>query len=323
MIRNITLHNEQIRISDGLPSLDLDEQAFVWLDVSRPTEVELAEIRGRYGISPRGDAPGVLEEGEYLYIRSTLSALQNGQDLRFQSVTFVMGETLIASFSSEPYAPFDLALQRMQRRPGNVAGPRDVLRRLLQSANDASTLAIERVADVLGQLSERITHLSAGYNEAGQELGVSDLADTILDLNGRENLLTEFIEAQLTLHRAVRYLSGDIDHKIEPDLQQLVYELLEDVRGTKEHAGFEHEKVRYLQNAVTNILNIKQNQIVKVFTIITAVFLPPTLVGTFYGMNFSVMPELSWEHGFTYAMLLTLTAALMPLVYIKRKGWLR
>ncbi|MEI1685169.1 CorA family divalent cation transporter [Acinetobacter baumannii] len=66
----------------------------------------------------------------------------------------------------------------------------------------------------------------------------------------------------------------------------------------KEYASFEYEKVRYLQNAVTNIMNIKQNQIVKVFTIITAVFLSLTLVGTFYGMDFDVMPELSWEHGF-------------------------
>ena len=61
----------------------------------------------------------------------------------------------------------------------------------------------------------------------------------------------------------------------------------------KEHAGFEHDKVRYLQQSVMTSLNMKQNQIVKVFTIITAVFLPPTLVATFYGMNFAVMPELS------------------------------
>ncbi|MES0873657.1 magnesium transporter CorA family protein [Sinimarinibacterium thermocellulolyticum] len=323
MIRNITLAGDQVLIANGLPPADRPAPAFVWLEVSRATDVELAEIRGRYGISPRSDAPGVLEEGDHLYIRTLLVSPQNGEDPRFQSVTFVIGETLVASFSAEPYAPFDLALQRMQRRPRLVEGARDVLRRLLQSANDASTLAVERLADALARLSARITQLSAGYNDAGQELGVSDLTDTMLELNERENLLTDFIEAQLTLHRAVRHLSGEIDHKTEPDLQQLVYELLEDVRGTKEHAAFEHDKVRYLQNAVTNILNIKQNQIVKVFTIITAVFLPPTLVGTFYGMNFSVMPELSWEHGFTYSMLLTLVAAVLPLVYIKRKGWLR
>lgn len=323
MIRSITLQNDQIIAEQGLLPVERPAPPFVWIDVSRATPVELAELRGRYGISPRVDAPGVLEEGDYLYVRTLLSAPNNGSDPAFHRMTFVVGEALIASFSSEAYAPFELALQRMQRRPRNVDGPRDVLRRLLQSANDASTLAVERIADALARLSGRITELSAGYNEAGQELGVSDLTDIILELNEREDLLTQFIEAQLTLHRAVRYLSGEVDHKVEPDLQQLVYELLEDVRGTKEHAAFEHEKVRYLQNAVTNILNIKQNQIVKVFTIITAVFLPPTLVATFYGMNFSVMPELSWEHGFTYSMLLTLLAALLPLIYIKRKGWLR
>lgn len=184
-------------------------------------------------------------------------------------------------------------------------------------------MAVERIADSLGELSDRITEISAGYNDAGRELGVSDLTDIMLDLNEREDLLTHFIEAQLSLGRAVRYLSAEVDHKVEPDLQQLICELLEDVRGTKEHAAFEHEKVRYLQNAVTNILTIKQNQIVKVFTIITAVFLPPTLLATFYGMNFSVMPELSWEHGFSFSILLTLLAALLPLIYIKRKGWLR
>ncbi|MFW1965035.1 CorA family divalent cation transporter [Acinetobacter baumannii] len=82
---------------------------------------------------------------------------------------------------------------------------------------------------------------------------------------------------------------------VEPQI--LVSKLACDVVEVKKYASFEYEQVRYLQNAVTNIMNIKQNQIVKVFTIITAVFLSLTLVGTFYGMDFDVMPELSWEHG--------------------------
>ena len=55
-----------------------------------------------------------------------------------------------------------------------------------------------------------------------------------------------------------------------------------------------NNKVHYLQNSVVGLLNIKQNQIVKVYTNINAVFLPPTLVATFYGINFAVMQELSW-----------------------------
>ncbi|MDC4355613.1 CorA family divalent cation transporter [Acinetobacter baumannii] len=103
----------------------------------------------------------------------------------------------------------------------------------------------------------------------------------------------------------------------------LVSKLACDVVEVKKYASFEYEKVRYLQNAVTNMMNIKQNQIVKVFTIITAVFLSLTLVGTFYEMDFDVMPELSWEHGFLYCIILTLAVAIIPLAYIKYKGWLR
>ena len=154
-------------------------------------------------------------------------------------------------------------------------------------------------------------------------MGVTDLLETMRSLNETEELISKCVEAQLSLARAVRYLGGEVDNITEAELQAVVNELAGDVFGVKEHAYFEHEKVRYLQNAVTNILNIKQNQIVKVFTIITAVFLPPTLVGTFYGMNFAVMPELSWQHGFIYSMMLTLGAALLPLAYIKKKGWLR
>ncbi|MCU4335226.1 hypothetical protein KTG74_17730 [Acinetobacter pittii] len=151
----------------------------------------------------------------------------------------------------------------------------------------------------------------------------NDLLETIFNLNQREELISRCLESQLSLMRVVRYLNGEVDNISEVELQILVSELAGDVAEVKEYASFEYEKVRYLQNAVTNIMNIKQNQIVKVFTIITAVFLPPTLVGTFYGMNFAVMPELSWEHGFLYSMILTLAAAILPLAYIKHKGWLR
>ena len=80
--------------------------------------------------------------------------------------------------------------------------------------------------------------------------------------------------------------------------------------------------MRYLQNSVVGLLNIKQNQIVKVFTIITAVFLPPTLVASVYGMNFRHMPELEWMYGYPYAVGLIVFAAILPLLYFKKKGWL-
>jgi magnesium transporter len=127
--------------------------------------------------------------------------------------------------------------------------------------------------------------------------------------------------ASLLLARAARHLRTEVDtgHR---RLGRMIDILLADIEGVKEHASYEHDKVRYLQQSIMTSLDVKQNQIVKVFTIITAVFLPPTLIATFYGMNFTVMPELAWDHGFLVTTLLTFVAAL-PLWYIKRKGWLR
>jgi magnesium transporter len=138
----------------------------------------------------------------------------------------------------------------------------------------------------------------------------------------KEELYSRCLESQLSLACAARYLDAEVPES-ETELQSALQSLRGDINNVKEHAALEHDKVRYLQNAGLTSLNVKQNQIVKVFTIITAVFLPPTLVATFYGMNFSVMPELSWKHGFPASILLTLVSATLPLLYVKRKGWLR
>lgn len=323
MIRSVIKIAEQLSIVPGLPQVEHDHK-ILWLDVNAPTEDEMMHLRERFAIDAKPQGGSVVEDARYLYMRARLIALDSKGMPIFGSVTFVLGDHLVATICEQPdFQPFTIALQRCIRRPSHADGAKAMLRVLLQVANDSADQVIDTIADELETSADEISAISDGYNEHGQELGVVDLIATMRRLNEKEELISRCLEAQLSLARTVRYLSGEVDNRTESDLQSLVTELAGDVAGVKEHAAFEHEKVRYLQNGVTNILNIKQNQIVKVFTIITAVFLPPTLVGTFYGMNFAVMPELSWQHGFIYSMMLTLLAAILPLVYIKRKGWLR
>jgi magnesium transporter len=300
------------------------KQKVIWIEVSKPTETESIFLREHFNLDKKAQIGNVAEDNGYLWMKSQLAKLNENGAPEFATVNFVLGDALVVTFCDvEKFHPFDNAISRCLRKPDHAESPKAFLRLLLQVANDGAADTIDNIADALDQSTSEITQISEGYNELGQELGVSDLSGIMRTLNDKEELILNCIEAQLTLARTVRYLSGEVDNRKEADLQALVTELAGDVAGVKEHAGFEHEKVRYLQSAVTNILNIKQNQIVKVFTIITAVFLPPTLVGTFYGMNFAVMPELSWEHGFIYSMFLTLGAALLPLLYIKKRGWLR
>ena len=89
-----------------------------------------------------------------------------------------------------------------------------------------------------------------------------------------------------------------------------------------EQAAFESHKVNFLLDATLGIINIEQNRIIKLFSVVAVVFLPPTLIASIYGMNFRYLPELDWPLGYPLAVVLMLISAVAPYLYFKRKGWL-
>jgi magnesium transporter len=263
---------------------------------------------------------GYEEDAAFIYLPVSL-LVREGYEIRQDQIAFALGEDMVVTL--EPaggFAPFDRALAILRRRPAIPRTAHGVMYALLQAANSASNQILELASAALEGMNRKIREIAEGYDDAGRELTTDAIGETMAELNDREELVSRILESQLLLARAARYLRAEVE---DAELRGLVETLISDIQSIKEHAGFEHDKVRYLQQSVMTSLNVRQNQVVKVFTIITAVFLPPTLIATFYGMNFAVMPELSWEWGFTATILLTLLAALLPLWYIKRKGWLR
>jgi magnesium transporter len=261
MIRCMLKIDGQISLVAGLPQPEHDRHV-LWIEVHAPTPEETAVLRERFAVDARVQVSSVIEDDRYLYMRSQLLALATDGTPRFAMVTFALGETVVVTLSDvADFRPFGVALQRCTRRPNHAESPKAVLRVLLQVANDGAEEVIDRIADALESSADEILEISEGYNEEGQELGVADLIGTMRSLNEKEGLIARCLEAQLSIARTVRYLSGEVDDRTEAELQTLVTELMGDVAGVKEHAAFEHEKVRYLQNSVTNILNIKQNQI--------------------------------------------------------------
>lgn len=178
---------------------------------------------------------------------------------------------------------------------------------------------VEAVGTDLEQLSKTIAEMPTELG-TGKTGTMTEISELLAELSRYEDFISQSGESVLQLARVVRYFNAEVDGFTDAELQARVNELAADVAGIKDHLAFEHDKVRYLQQASMGILNMQQNQIVKVFTILTAVFLPPTLVGTMYGMNFAYMPELSWKWGFPVTILLTFLSAILPLVYIKRSA---
>jgi len=323
MIRSI-FRNGDLKLETRSGIVELPDTGFLWIAASQPGEATMAELRLQFRVDPQLQGTSVHEDEEYVYLFAELISMNEQREPVAHRVTFVLGDRLLVTLhDTDDFTPLNRAMQRLMRHPKQATDARSLMRMILAGINDSTSQVIERIATDLEASADAIASLSRSAGSDGRELGVADLSETLLKLNDSEALISNCLESQLALARVARYLNGEVDGRREPELRLLIDELMQDINGVKEHAAFEHDKVRYLQNSVVGLLNIKQNQIVKVFTVITAVFLPPTLVATFYGMNFAVMPELSWQHGFTAAIVLTFAAALLPLAYIKRKGWLR
>ena len=82
------------------------------------------------------------------------------------------------------------------------------------------------------------------------------------------------------------------------------------------------ESVTQLREAYQSQLSIQQNDLMKIFTVVTAVFLPLTLLAGWYGMNFTGMPELQWKYGYPAVILVSVTIVAVLVIYFKKKKWL-
>jgi magnesium transporter len=111
------------------------------------------------------------------------------------------------------------------------------------------------------------------------------------------------------------------DELAEADKERLRI-IFRDVNSLLQHTQFSFERLEYLQNTFLGLVNIEQNTVIKIFTVVTVVFMPPTLIASVYGMNFDFMPELKWPFGYPFAIFLMISSSLVFLWYFKRKKWL-
>ncbi|WP_160164117.1 magnesium/cobalt transporter CorA [Nafulsella turpanensis] len=109
---------------------------------------------------------------------------------------------------------------------------------------------------------------------------------------------------------------------IEDPEKERLRVILKDINSLLQHVQFSFERLEYLQDTFLGLVNIEQNQVIKIFTVVTVIFMPPTLIASIYGMNFTYMPELGWKLGYPFALLLMIISSLAFLWYFKRKKWL-
>jgi len=185
---------------------------------------------------------------------------------------------------------------------------------------------IDRNADILeraGSDMDTISHAifePEGMARTGHAKRYSDILIAI----GRKGDLTSKVrESLVSVGRVVTFVAAAVDGvKWSKDMREQLKTMQRDVISLTDHASYLSNKITFVLDAMLGVVNLEQNNIIKLFSVMAVVLMPPTLIASIYGMNFKLMPELEWQHGYPFALVAMLLAAVLPYLFFTWKKWL-
>lgn len=278
------------------------------LSIAIPTRAEMQEIE----LSSR-----LYEENGNLYMTLVMIANSDSPDPKVEPITLVLTpQRLITIRYIEPHS-FNLLISKLKKMP-NQRNPIILLIELLD-------VTVDRLADILENVGQRLDETS--YNifrsKKYQKSLTPEKYRTLLQLIGSYGDLNSKVrESLITINLLVPFFEQRQSEKINQSMQSQLNTISKDLYSLSDHADFISTKVNFLLEATLGLINIDQNNTIKIVSVAAVVFLPPTLIASIYGMNFKFMPELSWYLGYPIAIGLMALAAWLPYRLFKRRGWI-
>ena len=300
-------------------------EATVWIDLVTPTVQEDKLVEQLLGIAvPTREEMQEIEVSSRLYVENgarymtaTLMCASDSATPKTTPVTFILSNHRLATVRYEEPRPFAIVEHKLARAcPAKVAGE-TVLMELLDAV-------IDRAADILERIGGEVDHVSHSIFEPDDEAQPPSYKDVLTALGRKGDLTSKVRESLVSVGRLLLFLANEAEGmRWAKDTRAQLQSMQRDVTSLSDHATYLSNKVMFLLDALLGIVSIQQNDIIKIFSIVAVVFMPPTLVASIYGMNFHHnMIELDWEFGYPFAILLMVLAAVGPLLVFKWKKWL-
>jgi len=180
---------------------------------------------------------------------------------------------------------------------------------------------LERTGNETDALIQNV--FDKGSNREGK-VGQNNYNDVIAKVGQAGNTISRCRESLVSINRLIIYFTQIEKEKTAYKEHNLrLKHISREIASLTEYANFLSQRISFLLDATLGLLSVEQNMIVKVFTIASAVLMPPTLIASIYGMNFQHMsPEIHWDYGYPLALFMMFISAAIPFRYFKRKGWL-
>jgi magnesium transporter len=303
---------------------------FLWADLFEPTPQEEKAVESLLTVDvPTRDemkeietSNRLYEEGNALYMTATVGSKLDSLTPESSAITFILANgRLITNRYVDP-TPVRRFMHYVERSPAACTSSATLLAGLLESFVERIADLLERIQAELDSVSHTIFRRSNSTPHKGAPPSNSDLQAMIEKIGGNGDLVSKARESLVSFQRLLMYVQQASSLSLSQDQRSRFKSTMRDVQSLSDHASFLGNKIQFLLDAVLGLINLEQNNIIKIFSVAAVMMMPPTLVASVYGMNFHFMPELDKPWGYPLALLAMVVSAVVPYLYFRRRGWL-
>jgi magnesium transporter len=316
-----TLVQHQINMGEKIP---VDA---VWIDLFEPTRDEERAAEEFADISlPTPEEMDEIEPSELLYtddgarfMTARVLCLAKTHRPKIANISFIRKANTLITVRYDDPKPFQSFAARAQRAGLAGKDAEAVFVGLVDAIVGRAGEILRSAGDTIDSLSDSIFELAA---HKGRPM-TSEYQQTLASLGREGSRISKARESLVSIELMLRYAgspSAKGDEESEPPGH--IGTMLRDITSLETHTEYLLGKVQFLLDTILGLVNLSQNDIIKILSVITVVFTPPTFFASMYGMNFKNIPEYDWTYGYQYALVLMLLTAILPYLFFRWKKWL-
>jgi magnesium transporter len=300
-----------------------------WIDLVNPGPDEVAFVERTTGLH----VPGIEDLSEIesssrlrsqngaIYLSAPLVYRADGDQPLTTPVGFVLTRERLITVRFEELPSFTTFIIRDLADETDPLTSAAVFAGLADAIADRLADVLERIAAELDGLSHRLFRSPVTERRAPARES-ADLRIILRRVGHNGDLASKIRDSLHGLGRMVPYVANLAAEWLPAEVKPRLETVRQDVISLSDYEGHIANKVQLLLDATLGLINVEQNNIIKVLTIVSVVGIPPTLIASMYGMNFKNMPELDWSWGYPYGLAMIALSAVLPLIWFKWRGWI-
>lgn len=326
MLSAFVLRQQGLTRVEGPLHAQLVQEA-LWFDLLEPTPEEEKSVEQALGVDvPTREEMREIESSNRLYedngalfLTATIVTKLDTDLPESTQVTFILANgKLVTNRYTDPL-PFRRFITYAQTHPATCLSAVVILSSLLEAIVNRIADVLERVGSDLDSISAEV--FSPPRSRSGRRR-TRDFRQILGRVGQSGELVSKTRESLVSLGRLLAFVQQTATGPITPEVRSRFRTISRDVLAMSDHASFLGDKVMFSLDATLGMLTIDQNNILKIFSVVTAFLLPPSVVGAFYGMNFDYLPFVHEAWGHWAAVGMMGLSALLPYLYFKRRRWL-